>query len=60
MPAQKHWQKTAGWTIGAVAATKRELISLRALIRKGFAAADGQITDTGLAYYERKIKRLTA
>ena len=60
VPAQKHWRESAGFTIGAVAATKREQRSLDALIRKGFAAEDGQITAAGLASYERKIKRLRA
>ena len=60
VPTQKHWRETAGCAIGATAATKREQISLNALIRKGFAAEDGQITEAGLVRFERKIKRLRA
>ncbi|MEY9147488.1 hypothetical protein [Bradyrhizobium sp. USDA 3262] len=60
VPTQKHWRETAGFTIGAVAATKREQVSLNALIRKGFAAVDGQFTEAGLSFYRRKIKRLAA
>lgn len=60
VPAQKHWRESAGFMIGAVAATKREQRSLNALIRKGFATEDGQITKAGLFRYERKIKRLRA
>jgi hypothetical protein len=60
VPTQKHWREKAGFTIGVVAATKREERSLKALIRKGFAAEDGQFTEDGVASYERKISRLRA
>ncbi|MCW2077882.1 UNVERIFIED_ORG: hypothetical protein M2193_000057 [Bradyrhizobium japonicum] len=60
VPAQKYWRDRGGWDIGSVAATKLERISLIALVRKGFAAADGQFTDAGLAAYERKKGRPAA
>jgi hypothetical protein len=60
VPSQKHWREKAGFTIGAVAGTKLEERSLKALIRKGFAAEDGQFTEAGLASYARKISRLRA
>jgi hypothetical protein len=60
VPAQKHWMETAGFTIGAVAETGREKKSLDALVRHGFAEPDGQFTPTGLAAYQKRVKRLSA
>jgi len=60
VPTQRHWLKAAGCAIGAVARTRREERTLRSLVQKGFAAEDGQITEAGLAVYDRRVARISA